>query len=306
MGQQCIGEIKRSVKGISCYLSEGTNLVVKKKGKAISQIPRMMYGNKATDDGNLILSGDEKDRLVTTLPEIKKYIRKFIGSQEFIRGEERWCIYIKDDQYNEAKQIEVLNVRFERTRKFRSESTEKATRNTSITPYKFFFSSYNETNSIIIPRHSSENREYIPIGFIDANTIIADSANAVYNAQMWIFGILTSKMHMAWVKTVGGRLKTDYRYSAQLCYNTFPFPEISEEKKKEIEEAAEEVLCVRAEHSEKTLAEMYDPDKMPADLRAAHHTLDLIVESCYRKEPFTSDEERLEHLFKLYEKMTTK
>ncbi|WP_446785451.1 class I SAM-dependent DNA methyltransferase [Macellibacteroides fermentans] len=301
-----IGEIKRSVKGISCYLSEGTNLVVKKKGKAISQIPRMMYGNKATDDGNLILSGDEKDRLVTTLPEIKKYIRKFIGSQEFIRGEERWCIYIKDDQYNEAKQIEVLNVRFERTRKFRSESTEKATRNTSITPYKFFFSSYNETNSIIIPRHSSENREYIPIGFIDANTIIADSANAVYNAQMWIFGILTSKMHMAWVKTVGGRLKTDYRYSAQLCYNTFPFPEISEEKKKEIEEAAEEVLCVRAEHSEKTLAEMYDPDKMPADLRAAHHNLDLIVESCYRKELFTSDEERLEHLFKLYEKMTQK
>lgn len=301
-----IGEIKRSVKGISCYLSEGSNLVVIKKGKAISQIPRMMYGNKATDDGNLILSGDEKDRLESTFPEIKKYIRKFIGSQEFIRGEERWCIYVKDDQYSEAKQIEVLNVRFERTREFRSESTEKATRNTSITPYKFFFSSYNETNSIIIPRHSSENREYIPIGFIDANTIIADSANAVYNAQMWIFGILTSKMHMAWVKTVGGRLKTDYRYSAQLCYNTFPFPEISEEKKKEIEEAAEEVLCVRAEHSEKTLAEMYDPDKMPADLRAAHHTLDLIVESCYRKEPFTSDEERLEHLFKLYEKMTTK
>ena len=111
---------------------------------------------------------------------------------------------------------------------------------------------------------------------------------------------------MIWVKAVGGALETRIRYSAQLCYNTFPFPEISEEKKKEIEEAAEEVLCVRAEHSEKTLAEMYDPDKMPADLRAAHHTLDLIVESCYRKEPFTSDEERLEHLFKLYEKMTTK
>jgi hypothetical protein len=114
--------------------------------------------------------------------------------------------------------------------------------------------------------------------FLNPSDIIVAPNFAIYDAKMWLFGILTSKMHMAWVKTVGGRLKTDYRYSAQLCYNTFPFPEISEEKKKEIEEAAEEVLCVRAEHSEKTLAEMYDPDKMPADLRAAHHNLDLIVE----------------------------
>ena len=144
------------------------------------------------------------------------------------------------------------------------------------------------------------------MGFLNSSDIIVAPNFAIYDAKMWIFGILTSKLHMAWVKTVGGRLKSDYRYSAQLCYNTFPFPEISEEKKKEIDEAAEEVLCVRAEHSEKTLAEMYDPDKMPADLRAAHHTLDLIVESCYRRDPFTSDEERLEHLFKLYEKMTTK
>ena len=144
------------------------------------------------------------------------------------------------------------------------------------------------------------------MGFLNPTDIIVAPNFAIYDAQMWIFGLLTSKIHMIWIKTVCGALETRIRYSSTLGYNTFPFPEISEEKKKEIEEAAEEVLCVRAEHSEKTLAEMYDPDKMPADLRAAHHNLDLIVESCYRKEPFTSDEERLEHLFKLYEKMTQK
>jgi type II restriction/modification system DNA methylase subunit YeeA len=301
-----VDEKRKSVKGINCYLAEGTNLIITKRGKVISQIPRMLYGNKATDDGNLILLKEEKEHIELTYPEVKKYIKKFIGSQEFIRGEERWCLFIEDKQYSEACKISVLNERFERIRAFRLKSTEKATRDTAVTPYKFFFTSYNATNSIIIPRVSSERREYIPIGFQNSNVVISDAANAIYNAQMWIFGVLTSKMHMAWVKTVGGRLKTDYRYSAQLCYNTFPFPTISDSKKKEIEFAAEEVLLVRAEHSEKTLAEMYDPDKMPQDLRDAHHTLDLLVESCYRNEPFTSDEERLEHLFKLYEKMTAK
>ncbi len=162
------------------------------------------------------------------------------------------------------------------------------------------------TDSIIVPRVSSENREYIPIGFLDENTVISDSAFAIYDAQLWLFGILTSKMHMAWVKAVGGRLKTDYRYSATLCYNTFPFPKITEAKKAEIEQAAEAVLIAREMHTEKTLAQMYDPAKMPANLREAHNRLDLVVESCYRLVPFHSDEERLELLFSLYEKMTKK
>ena len=144
------------------------------------------------------------------------------------------------------------------------------------------------------------------MGFLDENTVVADSAFAIYDAQLWLFGILTSKMHMAWVKAVGGRLKTDYRYSATLCYNTFPFPKITEAKRAEIEQAAEAVLIAREMHTEKTLAQMYDPDKMPANLREAHTHLDRVVESCYRPAPFTSDEERLEHLFALYEKMTKK
>jgi hypothetical protein len=136
------------------------------------------------------------------------------------------------------------------------------------------------------------------------DVIISDSAFALYDAEMWLLGILTSKMHMVWVNAVGGRLKTDYRYSASLVYNTFPFPEISLNKRKIIEALAEEVLLTRENHTEKTLAEMYDPDKMPADLRAAHHALDLAVDSCYQAAPFNNDEERLACLFKLYEKMT--
>ena len=159
---------------------------------------------------------------------------------------------------------------------------------------------------IIIPSVSSERREYIPIGFLEAGVVVSNLAFAIYEAPLWLFGILTSKMHMAWVKTVGGRLKTDYRYSAQLCYNTFPFPGINETQKKELERLAQEVLDVRDQHFDMALSEMYNPESMPEDLKEVHHRLDLAVDRCYRSEPFSSDEERLECLFKLYAKMTKK
>ncbi len=289
---------------INAYLLKGNNIIVKKRGKKLSDIPKMLYGNKATDDGNLILDELEKNDLLNKYPEAEKFIHKYIGSQEFIRGQVRYCIYVEDEEYVEADSIPVFHERFEKIRKFRQASTEKATRDTAKYPYRFFFSSYNNTESIIIPRVSSERRRYIPIGFQNNNVIIADSANAIYNAEVWIMGVVSSYLHMIWVKTVGGRLKTDYRYSAQLCYNTFPFPKISAEKKQEIEEAAENVLITREYYPEKTLAELYDPDKMPEDLREAHARLDDIVESCYPGYPFASDEARLECLFKLYEKMT--
>ena len=192
---------------------------------------------------------------------------------------------------------------FDNIKKFRLQSTEKVTRDSASTPYKFFFSSYNQTNSIIIPRVSSERRKYIPMGFLDASVVISDSANAIYEAEPWIFSVLTSLMHMTWISTVGGRLKTDYRYSGQLCYNTFPFPTLSDKQKKELEQHVYNILAEREKHSEKTLAQLYDPDKMPEGLREAHRQNDLAVERCYRSRPFESDEERLEYLFKLYEQM---
>jgi len=304
-----VGAKAITTSNISPYLTDGSDIIVYKNHITPRDMPKMCFGCMPYDNGNLILSPKEKDEFESLYPDYSYLIKRLVGAQEFIRGENRYCFWISDKEFPNAIKNPVIKERIEKTRAVRLKSSDKAGRELADRPHQFreFYELLVKT--IIVPRVSSELREYIPIGYVnigDKDSIISDSAFAIYDAQGWVFGILTSKLHMIWVKTVGGRLKSDYRYSAQLCYNTFPFPEISEEKKKEIEEAAEEVLCVRAEHSEKTLAEMYDPDKMPADLRAAHHTLDLIVESCYRKEAFTSDEERLEHLFKLYEKMTTK
>lgn len=229
-----------------------------------------------------------------------------MGSQEFIRGEERFCFWISDNDLDRAINNPFIAERMSKTREVRLKSSDIAGRKLAERPHQFREFIENMTDSIIVPRVSSESREYIPMSFLDENTVISDSAFAIYDAQLWLFGILTSKMHMAWVKAVGGRLETRYRYSATLCYNTFPFPKITETKRAEIEKAAEAVLMAREQHTEKTLAQMYDPDHMPANLREAHTNLDRVVESCYRTAPFHSDEERLEHLFALYEKMTKK
>ena len=182
-------------------------------------------------------------------------------------------------------------------------SSEKSTNELAPFPNRFYFQSYNNTTSIIIPRTSSENREYIPIGFLASNIIISDAAQAIYEAKPWIFGVISSRMHMTWVRAVAGRLKSDYRYSSAICYNTFPFPTISVIQKNEIEKYVYNVLDNREIYSERTLAQLYDPNKMPDSLLDAHHQLDLAVENCYRSKPFESDEERLEYLFKLYEQM---
>lgn len=297
---------KQSVNSINAYLSQGSDIIVKSQSKPISKIPLMSFGNMANDGGALFLDREQKKELTTNYPQSEILIRRLIGSQEYIRGEEKFCLWVTDELKELAYSIKPIKDRIDKCAIIRKNSKREATNKLSNVPYLFAEIRHKETDSIIIPRHSSENREYIPIGYISDYSIIADSAMAVYDAQMWIFGLITSKMHNVWVRAVGGALETRIRYSATLCYNTFPFPKISDSKKQEIESAAEEILLVRAEHSEKTLAEMYDPDKMPQDLHDAHHTLDLIVESCYRKEPFISDEERLELLFKLYETMTNK
>ena len=205
-----------------------------------------------------------------------------------------------------AQSIPDVKRRIEACKVTREKSPREATRQLASVPYKFGFISHKDSECIIIPSVSSERREYIPIGYLPAGTVVSNLAFAIYDAPKWLFAILTSKMHMTWVKTVGGRLKTDYRYSAQLCYNTFPFPTISEAQKAELANLAQDILDLREEHFDMTLAEMYNPETMPGDLMAAHHRLDLAVERCYRPEPFTSDEERLECLFKLYVKMTKK
>ena len=295
------------VNGITPYIVEGnSNTIVDKLSSPISTgFPIIRRGNSPTDDGNMIFTKQEREELVSAHPLLKDYIKRYIGSVEFINGMERWVLYIQDKDIEKVKDIPEIRNRLEKVTRFRLKSKQSGTYQLASTPYKYFYCSYQNTDAIIVPRVSSERRKYIPIGLVNHETLIADSAFTINKGNSFILGILTSYLHMVWVKSVGGRLKTDYRYSSQLVYNTFPFPKISDEKKQEIESAAEEVLITREYYPEKTLAELYDPDKMPQDLREAHAKLDDIVESCYPGYPFASDEARLECLFKLYEKMTT-
>lgn len=291
---------------INPYLTAGSNTIVFKNSSTPKGLPKICFGCMPYDNGNLLMSRTDRDEFIANYPYDYDLVKRIMGSQEFIRGEERFCFWISDNDLDRAINNPFIAERMSKTREVRLKSSDIAGRKLAERPHQFREFIENMTDSIIVPRVSSESREYIPMSFLDENTVISDSAFAIYDAQLWLFGILTSKMHMAWVKAVGGRLETRYRYSATLCYNTFPFPKITETKRAEIEKAAEAVLMAREQHTEKTLAQMYDPDHMPANLREAHTNLDRVVESCYRTAPFHSDEERLEHLFALYEKMTKK
>ncbi|AJJ47393.1 class I SAM-dependent DNA methyltransferase [Francisella tularensis subsp. novicida] len=294
---------KQEVKNINPYLINSRNIIVSSKSKRISKLPLMSYGCKFTDGGNLILSLSEKDDLLDKHPEASNFVKRLVGSQELIKGQQRWCLFIEDKYLNNAKNIPFILNRLEKVSIMRRASKALSTVNRASTPHKYESTSFNYSNAVVVPRVSSERRKYIPIGYADQNTVVLDSAQAIYNAEPWIFGVLSSLIHNLWMKTVGGKLKLDYRYSSVLCYNTFPFPDISQKQKDTITELVFNILDEREKHSEKTLAQLYDPDKMPAGLREAHHRLDLAIEQCYRKKPFESDEERLEYLFKMYEKM---
>lgn len=289
---------------INAYLAKGKSSIVEKKTKPLSQLPTMDYGTKTVDGGHLTLTFEEKESLIEKNSEIRHYIKKFTGSNEFINDIQRYCLWIDEFEADEALEIPEIAERVDKVRQMRLASTKEATRESAETSFMFGEVRYvKSTSTILIPRVSSERRLYIPFGFLNDDYVISDSAQAIYNAELWIFSVLISEMHMVWVRTVAGRLKSDYRYSNTLCYNTFPFPPISERQKQELEQSVYRILEEREAHSEKTLAQLYDPDKMPEGLREAHRQNDLAVERCYRSKPFESDEERLEYLFKLYEQM---
>ena len=299
------GNIKR-VLNISPTLSSSKNLTVEKQTNSICNFPEMRRGNMPNDKEYLRLSAEERKNLLQNYPNISKFIRKQVGADEFINHIERYCYWISDEDFEDACNFNEIKNAVDKVRDYRINSKDKTLHIQANKPYQFReFFECNEL-SLLIPIVSSEQRKYIPIGFMEKGTIVPNSAQVIYHANLFIFGLLNSEMHMIWVKHTAGRLENRIRYSIFLCYNTFPFPKITEAKRTEIEQAAEAVLIAREMHTEKTLAQMYDPDKMPANLREAHTHLDRVVESCYRPAPFTSDEERLEHLFALYEKMTKK
>lgn len=300
-------DIKHNVSQINPYLLNAPTVIIKKMQKPISKLPIMVFGDAPKDGGYLILSTEEKDNLISENQEVETLIKKYIGAYEYLNGKDRWCLWIDDEQKLQiANSIPKIYERFQKVKENRLDSPKVQTQEFAKVPHRFVEIRYQKTDStLIIPVVTSERREYIPIGFIDGETIITN-ASVIYNAEAWNFGVISSKMHMVWMRTVAGRLKTDYRYSSVLCYNTFPFPNISQKQKDEITELVFGVLDEREKHSQKTLAQLYDPNKMPEGLKKAHHALDKAIEQCYRPKPFETDEERLEYLFKMYEEMTSK
>lgn len=296
-------------KNINCYLKDEEDRVhVVKTNDIPKGLPKCEFGTMFVDGGNLIIdSQKEKDDLISKYPQAERLMRRLTGSREYINGERRYCLWISDDKLGEAKNIPPIKERLERCYEYRCNSspTGDAYKNKNRYWQPRSFPDISKS-AIIIPATSSENRTYVPIGYLSSDTVITNSAFAIYDAPLWLFAILTSQMHMAWMRAVAGRLKTDYRYSNTLVYNTFPFPELTEGQKKQLEDSAMRILEARENHYEMTMAQLYNTDTMPDDLRASHESNDLIVDRLFKRTGFENDEERLSELFRLYEFNTKK
>ena len=298
------GSVKQT-KLISPYLTSGSNIIVEGSYEPLQDFPPMEVKNMTYDGGHLVFNDDERKKMLEEEPGIERYIIKLQSGSDFIENKVRYTFWIENDEIEDALTYNQIKLRVDKVKKYREDSGDVA-RSLARVPYQFRFPKRAKDHFIIIPIVTSEKREYLPIGILDQNTITTNASYGIYDTSLWILGIIDSKIHMLWVKSVCGRLETRLRYSSSICYNTFPFPSIPDTKKSEIEEVATNVLLARANYPEKTLADLYDPDKMPEDLREAHEELDRIVESCYPGAPFANDEARLECLFRLYEKMTAK
>jgi len=297
-----IDGIKCEVENINAYLANSEQNIIYKQSKPLSDLPEMSFGSMPIDDGNFVLFDEEK----VQHPELAPYIKSFLGAAEFINGKTRYCLWLTEQNHEEAEKLPFIAERVNKITEIRQESKRKGTNELASTPWKFGFISYKPTDSIIVPSVSSERREYIPMGFLDKDTVISNAANAIYDAEPWLFAILESKMHMTWIRTVCGQLETRIRYSSTLGYNTFPVPSLSDEQKAKLTASARTILLARDAHFELTLNEMYKPEKMPSDLREAHNRNDIIVDQLYRGKGFANEEDRLVMLFDLYEQMTNK
>ncbi len=302
------------VNEISCYLSNGKNVYIQKLTAPITpSFKQMEYGNMPLEGGFLKLDNAEKDALILKDSRITKYIRKLAGGFEMINNVNRFCLWIEDNELDEVSKIPCIMERISKVRSFRVHGGEVA-KSLSNRSHQFRYRQIPNNSMLAIPCTNSENREYLVCDFYDKNYISINSLQIIYDAEPWIFGIISSRMHMVWVRAVGGRLKTDLRYSSTLIYNTFPFPEISDEYRSKITQCVRRVLERREGYSDKTLAQLYDPAKMPVDLKEAHTSLDIVIDRCYLdnlkqfrgRDYFESDAERLEMLFELYESMNKK
>jgi hypothetical protein len=290
-------------KQINPYLVDAASLIIQKRMEPISKVPKMVYGSKPSDGGNLIFTEEEKNEFLKIEPEAKPYIRQFIGSQEYINNIKRYCLWLTEIEPSVLKQLPHVLKRVEKVRQMRLESTSPATNEAADRPTLFFTVAQPTADYLVLPEVSSERRQYIPIGFVSKEIIASNKCLIVPNASLYLFGILTSSMHMTWTRCISGRLKSDFQYSASIVYNNFPFPqEPTEKAKKAIETAAQEILDIRIKYPNSSLAALYDPLSMPPELIKAHRKLDKAVEAAYSRS-FDNDSQRVAFLFELYQTM---
>ena len=293
--------LEKSAKNINPYLVEGDDLIIESRNNPMCKIPKMNFGNMPLDGGNLIIDDSEKEEFLKKEPNAKDYVLPLVSAREYLNGKFRWCLWLEDISPKELRTMPTVMERVEKVRIFRESSPAISTQKHALTPT--LFRDRNRPNTfIVIPRVSSERRLYIPMGFFDKNYIVSDTCLSIPNGDLFLFGQLTSLMHMSWVKYTCGRLKSDYRYSKDLVYNNYPFPkDVNEKQKLAVEEKAQNVLNIRASFNDCSLADLYDPLSMPPNLKKAHQELDKAVDNCYGTKSFKNDKERIEFLFGLYE-----
>lgn len=297
-------EVVQLASNINPYLASGKNVIVQKKSVPLSSVASMSFGNKPVDGGHLLLSETDLRNLQLNPDQHKKFIRRIYGSAEFIRGINRYCLWISDDNLEEALSIETISQRTEGVRQMRLASRDKGANDMAEYPHQMREMNIGKCNTIALPCVSSENREYFPVGVLDKNSTVTNLAFALYDAPLWNMALIASKLHLVWIATVCGKLKTDFRYSNTLGWNTFPVPTLTEKNKADLTRCAEGILLAREAHYPKTIADLYNPENMPENLREAHERNDEVLERIYIGRRFKNDTERLEKLFDLYTKMT--
>ncbi len=301
------GSSVKNVKNINGYLIDESNIFVNPLSKPLDNRPSMVWGNKPTDGGNLLLDLEEANNLKTVYPASIKYLKKFLGAQEFIRGEQRFCLWISDQDRQQAERILPIKERINSVYELRANSKAAETRVAKEFPHRFRqIQGVADKKSLIIARVSSEKRPYLPVTLLDNNSIIGDSSFAIYDADLWTMAIIASKLHIVWVAAVCGQLETRFRYSNTLGWNSFPMPNLTEKNKADLTRCAENILLAREAHFPATIADLYDPEKMPENLRQAHEENDEVLERIYIGRRFKNDTERLEKLFSMYTEMTSK
>ncbi len=288
---------------IGPYITPSKEIVLKRT-KPLSKLPYMNKGNMPYDNGYLSdISKEERIQIISEYAEAEDLFKKLVGSEEFVNGKERWCLWIPDNKLSKAINIPPIKKRIDQCREYRLHLKDVSGRKLAERPHQFREMRYTKGYSLVVPSVSSENRKYMQIGFVGSDTIVSNLSFVIYEAEPWVFGVVASRMHLLWIRTVCGGLETRLRYSSLLGYNTFPFPSISEEQKKLITYHVKKVLAEREEISQKTYAQMYSEEGMSVGLRYEHGMLDRVIEQCYREEPFLSDAERLDFLFGYYKRL---